>query len=204
MDKKKFSVEDVKKKATGFWGYIKHLVKDPVRTVPEAKARWKEVLRFLIISLSLVVAPIVIMMVLNFLPNKVMDIVVKIVTVPVAIGVVGTIFSGFLCLVLLKITAVVKLRECANCKEQITYGDNVTYKVLREWVKKEVSSNNGTTHVKQTEMAEVEIHCICQKCGTPKQFKQEFRLAYYYDGSLKYSYELNDLVKGFFTGQHIQ
>ena len=50
MDKKKFSVEDVKKKATGFWGYIKHLVKDPVKTVPEAKARWKEVLTFALIS----------------------------------------------------------------------------------------------------------------------------------------------------------
>ena len=44
-------VEDAKNKAKGFLGYIKHLVKDPVKTVPEAKARCKEVLRFLIISL---------------------------------------------------------------------------------------------------------------------------------------------------------
>jgi len=204
MDKKKVSVEDAKNKAKGFLGYIKHLVKDPVKTVPEAKARWKEVLRFLIISLILVVTPIVIMMILKFLPNEVMDIIIKIITVPVTIGAVGVIFSGILCLLLLKITSVLKLRECPNCKEQITYGDNITYKVLREWVNKDVSSNNGTAHVKKTEMVEVELYCTCQNCGTLKQFKQEFRLAHYYDGSLKYSYKLDDLVKGFFTGAHIQ
>lgn len=204
MSKKNISMEDAKKKATGFLGYLKHLVKDPVKTVPEAKQRWKEVLRFLMISLIITVAPIIIMMILKFLPNEVMQIVIKIVTVPVIVGVVGTIFSAILCLLLAKVTAVLKLRECTNCKEQITYGDNIKYNVLREWEKKEVTTKNGTTHVRQTEMAEVEFQCTCQKCGTSKQFKQEFRLANYYDGSLRYSYKLDELVEGFFTGAHIQ
>lgn len=204
MDKKKISVEDAKNKATGFLGYIKHLVKDPVKTLPEAKARWKEVLTFALISLGVTVIPAVISGIVMTMTKDFDNIISKILNIPTMIGGVGVLFSLFLIFVLLKITAVVKLRECKNCKEQITYGDNVTYKVLREWVKKEVSSNNGTTHVKQTEMAEVEIYCTCQNCGTLKQFKQEFRLAHYYDGSLKYSYELDDLVKGFFTGEHIQ
>ena len=191
MDKKKVSVEDAKNKAKGFLGYIKHLLKDPVKTVPEAKARWKEVLTFALISLGVTVIPAVISGIVMKMTKDYDNIISKILNIPTMIGVVGVLFSLFLIFVLLKITAVVKLRECKNCKEQITYGDNVTYKVLREWVKKEVSSNNGTTHVRQTEMAEVEIYCTCQNCGTLKQFKKEFRLAHYYDGSLKYSYKYN-------------
>ena len=205
MDKKKGSFEEAKNKAKGFFGYIKHLVKAPVKTVPEAKARRKEVLTFTLISLGVAVIPVVINRVVTAIIKDYDSIISKILNIPTMIGVVGVIFSLFLFFVLNKITAVVELRECKNCKEQIMYDDNnITYKVLREWVKKAVLSKNGTPHVEQTEMAEVEINCICQNCGTPKQFKREFRLAYYYDGDLKYSYKLDNLVKGFFTGEHIQ
>ena len=203
--KPELNVEDAKKKAKGILGYFKHLVKDPVKTVPEAKARWKEIGIFAASSLALTVVSGVLIAIVDKISKGEENIITKIVGIPSIIGGAGILFSLFLALVLLKITSVLKRRECKNCKEQITYGDNVKYEVLREWVKKEVSTNNnGSTHVRQTDMAEVQIDCVCQKCGTPKQIKLEFRLAGYYDGSLKYSYKVEDLVKGFFTGEHIQ
>lgn len=199
------NVEDAKKKAKGILGYFKHLVKDPIRTVPEAKARWKEVGTFALISLGVTVIPAVVSGIIMDVTKDYDNIISKILNIPTTIGAVGVLFSLFLIFVLIKISSLLKLRECKNCKEQITYGDNIKYEVLREWEKKEVSTNNsGTTHVRRTEMVEVMINCVCQKCGTPKQLKQEFRLAGYYDGNLRYSYKLDDLVKGFFTGEHIQ
>ena len=205
MKKEKINIEDAKKKASGFFGYIKHLVKDPVRDMAQAKARRKELLTFLGISLGLVIVPTVTYSIASKIFSLGYDnIILDIVTIPVGIGVIGALFAGIMCLFLLKITLVLKLLQCSKCKNQVAYGDSVKYSVLREWVKKEVSSQNGRTTVKQTEMAEVLIDCICQNCGTPKQIKREFRVAYYVDGSLKYSHDLDKLVKGMFTGEFIQ
>ena len=204
MDKKKVSKDDVKKKAAGFFGYIKHLVKDPVTTVPESKQRWKEVLRFFLISLAVTLVPAIISAVIMMVTKDFNNIIAKILNIPTMIGGVGVLFSLFLIFVLLKISSVLKLRECTKCKEQITYGDNVSYKIIKEWTDKQVTSSNNSTHVRSTDKVSVEIRCTCQKCGTPKQFTRDFRVAEYYDGSLKYSYRVDELVKGFFTGQHIQ
>jgi hypothetical protein len=200
---KKDLIGDLKKNG-GILGYFKHLVKDPVKTVPEVNARLKEVWRFALINLSIIVASLVVSAIVGAITNTSNNIVMKILEIPVGIGSIGIVFALFLVFVYHKISSVLKLRECTNCKEQITYGENVKYGVLRTWIKKETSSKNGHINVRQTEMAQVEISCVCQNCGTPKHFNREFRLAQYNNGNLSYSYVLDDLIKGFFTGEHIQ
>lgn len=194
----------MKKNAVGFWGYIKHLVKDPVKTLPEAKARWKEVITFAVISLGVAIIPAVVSGIIMKATKDYDNIISKILNIPTTIGVVGVLFSLFLIFALLKVTMVLKERECGNCKEQITYGNNVKYEVLRKWEEKRVTTNNGRANVDQTVRAEVKILCLCQNCGTLKEIKKQFRLAQYHNGTLRSSYEVDELVKGFFTGEHIQ
>ena len=204
MNKKNLSVEDVKKKTSGFFGYIKHLAKDPVETLPDAKARWKEVGIFALSSLGLTIIPAVISGIIMNINDNSDNVISKIFNIPTIIGGVGIFYSLFLIFVLLKISMVLKQRECTNCKKQICYDSNVKYEVIRKWVEKRVSTNNGRTNVDQTERAEVKICCICQNCGTAKEFNKQFRLAQYHNGTLRSSYELDELVRGFFTGTHIQ
>ncbi len=205
MEKEKIDVEKAKAKAKGFFGYIKHLVKDPVTNSAEAKARRKELLTFLCISLAIVVIPLVIGAILGkILPFEVVQVFTSIISIPVIIGVVGVLFSGILFLMLVKISMVIKMRECTGCKQQITLDGLVEYKVLRKWVDKEVSTQNNRTRVTETERALVELHCKCQNCGKEKVFNHEFRLARWNNGTLAYSYELERLVEGFFTGALIQ
>ena len=125
----------------------------------------------------------------------------SVLNIPLFIGCIGAIYSFLLFYILNKITSALKLRECPKCKEIIVSTDDFTYKVLKEWVSKEVSTNNNRTHVKQDEMALVEINSVCQKCGTPKQFTREFNVAHYLDGELRFSYELDSLVKDFMAGK---
>ncbi len=200
---KKDLIGDLKKNG-GILGYFKHLVKDPIKTVPESKERLKEVSKFALVNLGIMVISLVVARVITAITNNPDNIVGDILSISAGIGLIGVVFSLFLFFVLYKISSVLKLRECTNCKEQITYGENVKYGVLRTWIKKETSSKNGHVNVRQTEMAQVEISCVCQNCGTPKHFNREFRLAQYNNGNLSYSYVLDDLIKGFFTGEHIQ
>jgi hypothetical protein len=126
-----------------------------------------------------------------------------ILTVLIAVGVIGTLYAAFLMYILTKVTAALKLKECGKCKEIINNLDGLTYEVLREWVAKKTETANGTTHITQDEMALVKISCVCQNCGTPKEITREFNLAHFLDGELKFSYELDELIEGFMTGKKI-
>lgn len=199
MSDKKFSAEELKGKAKGALGYLKHLAKDPITTLPEAKARLKEILIFTGICAAIMLVPSIIAAAIN------VDILMTIASVFSIVGGIGFFYGIFLLFVLGKISGVMKIRECTKCKEQITYGDNIRYEILRKWKDKQVNTNNsGSTNVRETIKAEVKLYCTCQNCKTLKEFKYEFRLEEYYNGSLRYSYELDKLVEGFFTGEHVQ
>ena len=205
MSKKRITAKDAKNKATNFFAHLKHLWKDPVKTVKEANDRRKEILRILWISLILFCVPMFFFfMISDKLSGTVFSIVGTIVSVPIIIGGIGTAYSGLLCYIMKKVTAALKLRECEKCKEIINNVDSVTYEVLKEWVsKKTETTENGSVHVTQDEMALVKISCVCQNCGTPKQFTREFNLAHFLDGKLKFSYELDELIEDFMTGKKI-
>lgn len=205
MSKKRITAEDAKNKATNFFAHLKHLWKDPVKTVTEANDRRKEVLRILWISLILFCVPMFFFGIIRGkLTGTVYSIVSTIISVPTIIGGIGTTYSVLLCYILKKVTAALKLRECEKCKEIINNVDSVTYEVLKEWVsKKTETTDKGSVHITQDEMALVKISCVCQNCGTPKQFTREFNLAHFLDGELKFSYELDELIEDFMTGKKI-
>ena len=204
MSKKRITAKDEKNKATNFFAHLKHLWKDPVKTVTEANDRRKEVFRILWISLILFCVPMFLFFIINDkLPETVFSIVGTIISVPIIIGGIGTAYSGLLFYILKKVTEALKLRECEKCKEIINNLDSVTYEVLKQWVSKKVETTNGNTHTTQDDMALVKISCVCQNCGTPKEFCREFNVAHFLDGKLKFSYELDELVADFMTGKKI-
>ena len=181
---------NLKGKITGIFGYFKHLVKDPVKTVPEAKARKKEVQKILLISLGLSLGGMILdSLVLRKLlgTSSAYGVISTILKIPTAIGFIGVIFSGFLLVIVGKVLNNLKDLECPNCKEQITDTDSVKYSILRQWEERKVDSSSNNIHVTQTVKALVSISCVCQNCGTEKTFKKEFITARFYDGTLKSS-----------------
>ena len=204
MKKNNVPMKDGKNIVKSFFAHLKHLWKDPVKTLPEAKTRHKEVKKVCIISLIMFCVPMLLLMLfVLYLPQGIAKIVSNILCIPLIIGGIGTVYSALLFYILKKVTEGLKLRECNNCKEIIGYSDDATYRVLREWVHKKVSTTNNTTHVTQDEMALVEINCTCQNCGTPKTITREFNVAHYLDGNLKFSYELDKLVIDFLSGRSV-
>lgn len=133
-----------------------------------------------------------------------MKTILEIAEIAVFIGGVPLAFSLFLLFILNKTIKAMKLRESPNCKELIGYDENVEYEVLRQWVKTEKTTKNGNTNTRQTEIALVKMSCVCQKCGTSKQFNKEFILSIYDNGNLVSSYEVDYLVKSLFTGKFLQ
>lgn len=199
MSEQNKKIEEAKKKGAGLFKYFKHLIKDPVKTLPEAKARQKEVGKVFLIFTAIALIPQIISGLIE-LPGFVGSI-IQVITIVAGIGM---LVFGFVWFAGLAIVRTMKQRECTNCKEQITYSDKITYEVLRQWEEKKTSTTNNTVHVHQTEMARVRINCVCQNCGTAKTIEKDFRVAKYKDGILSYSYEIPELIKGFFTGEHIQ
>lgn len=206
MEKKNVKkTNETKKKVFGFFAYIKHLVKDPVKTITEAKARRKELTRFLLISLAINIIPYVIIGVMGMiLPYEITSIVKKILSIPTTIGTAGVIFSGFLLVLLIGLSNALKDLECNNCKERITYNDSVKYRIIREWEERKISKQSHSTQVDQTLNVEVLVSCVCQNCGQTKEFKKIFRTAKFVNGKRVHSYSLEDLIVGYFTGEHVQ
>lgn len=195
--------KDVKGKVKGVFGFIKHLVKDPVKTKEELKQRWIKLLLFFAISLGVTIGCGAISGFIMKATEEYDNIISKILNVPVAIGALGALFSFFLIWILLIVTLAMKQRECDKCKSLVTYDDNTSYEIIKQWEKKEVSSNNGRTNVTQTEIALIKISCICQKCSAEKIIQREFKVEQYLNGNLRFSHEIDDLVKGFLTGEYI-
>lgn len=196
MSNSKFNLRD---------GYRK-LVIDPVKSYDEFQERKRKHKLIKIVSLLLFIIPIILMVAfINILGNgEAYDTASSILTIPILVGAVGLLFSALLGAKLKKIKKILELRQCQSCKALIEYDDSVDYKELRRWEVKKVQSGNNGTHVYQTVYSEVLISCVCQKCGTKKEFKEEFRVEKWTDGSLSYSYDLDELIEGLFKGTNVQ
>ncbi len=205
MRKNNGTMKDGKNNPKALFVYLKHLWKDPVKTLQEAKMRKKEIMNLFIISLAMFIVPTLLPNdFLSVFPEGIYKVLKGILDVLAFVGCIGGIYCAILFCIMKKVTAALKLRECEKCKEIINNIDSVTYEVLNEWVtKKTETTNNGSVHITQDDMALVKISCVCQNCGTPKQFTREFNLAHFLDGKLKFSYELDELIEDFMTGKKI-
>lgn len=177
MAKEKFDfiqpIKDIPALLKGFPKNLKHLIKDPVNTVEEAKGRRKEIYPLLYMSIGLALV-----FVLVSLIPKVGDIVMLFNIIPI----VGLMLSIFLISVAKKIEKKFINLECSNCKTRIAYNGDVSYKVIKRTynvTKSKTQNARAGIDIKVIgkEAADVEITCKCQECGTIKTFSERFRTA---------------------------
>ena len=155
--------------------FLKHVVKDPVNTIPEANARKKEIMPILYVSLGVLALGLILQLAakLDFM------------AVLSFIGLAGTALS----LYLLSILGKVKKRfECLTCDKCNTLAEIKTpedfAKYVSYTVEKDVADFKGYTGNKEatngvfakveytaTSSAVVSIKLTCPKCGEVKELK---------------------------------
>ena len=178
----------------------------PVQTFEEFNIKMRKKNTILVISILLFFVPIVLMVAaINiFGSGDVYDFVSKILMVPIYLGAAGFLYTLIVGARLKKIKIMLANRQCPACQFLIQHDNMVVIEELRRWEVKNVQRSNNFTHVYQTVHSKVSILCVCQKCGTKKEFVEQFRVEHWTDGCLDYSYGLDELVKKYFEGKNIQ
>ena len=163
---------DIPKFFKGFPKNIVHMWKDPVNSSEEVKARKKEIMPVMYLSVCLFIALFILII---FLPD---------ISIILAIPLIGILYSGFLLMVAKKAAKKFADIECNKCKTRITFGDNVTFEVIDKKFTitdrtKNFNDKNGvpeksTVEFVGEEKINVKIKCKCQECGDEKEFFHTF------------------------------
>ena len=143
------------------FAYLKHLWKDPINDMEEAKKRKKQVLPFFLVPFGL-------FLVLAFL-SGVFDS-DTLMTISMISGMVSCI-PAFLLWMIFKIERKFKDIFCDKCKTRMENGDNISYKVLG--IRETRSQQNGSITI--TTYTNIKFDCKCQNCGAKKTFTHEFK-----------------------------
>ena len=155
--------------------FLKHVVKDPVNTIPEANARKKEIMPILYVSLGVLALGLI------------LQIAVKLSFMAI-FSFIGLVGVGFFLFLLSVINKVKKRFECLTCDKCNTLAEIKTpedfAKYVSYTVEKDVAdfkgytgSNNATNGVfakveyTATSSAVVSVKLTCPKCGEVKELK---------------------------------
>lgn len=155
--------------------FLKHVVKDPVNTIPEANARKKEIMPILYVSLGVLALGLILQLVakLDFM---------------LALSFVGLVGVGFSLFLLSIVNSVKKRFECLTCdkcntlaeiKNPEDFAKYISYTVEKDVAEfKGYSGNKEATNgvfslVKYTasSTAVVSIKLTCPKCGAVKELR---------------------------------
>lgn len=172
-DKKNVTPADAKAKAKNIFAYFKHLVKDPIRTIPEADARKKEIMPILYVSIGIAVVGVLLDVLFELGFSSILTM----------IGGVGIVFCVFLLVIIKKAKDKFKALTCDDCNTMIDihtpeeFAKYVTYTIDKETVDLKVShpdSKDGqVAYIKAEGSSDVTISVsfTCPKCGKVKTFK---------------------------------
>ncbi|MBQ9769370.1 MAG: hypothetical protein IJW27_04120 [Clostridia bacterium] len=173
MDKKNDTKKEGGKGMGNPIAYIKHLMKDPINTIAEADARKKEIMPWLYGSIALAVVPSVLGGVIDAL---------SFLTIFGMIGILATMFFGFLLFVIKKAKEKFKALTCNKCNKMAEiktpeeFAKYISYTVGKnEAVFNGVShpaSNNGvvdTVTATASASVNVVIELKCPHCGEVKK-----------------------------------
>ena len=153
--------------------YLKHIVKDPIRTIPEANARKKEIMPLLFVSIGLTVVATVLNLLLEL----------GFLMIFILLGIVGIGLCAFLFMIINKAKAKFAALTCDGCnamldlKTREDFDRYVTYEVLGENAKSNLSHGASTdgvvSLVKVTgeSSASIQVRFTCPNCGKTKTFK---------------------------------
>ena len=152
---------------------VQHFIMDPIKTPTEADARIKEILPFLGGFFGGVILFILLG---NWIPP-----VKTLFNIVGYICMAGVFAFGFFLFRAVKAKSHLKKLQCNNCKEVITYGDNISIASEKISIsvnveKKELSNKKIRVQATAREYAYLEVLCKCQKCGTEKTLRENFRL----------------------------
>ena len=166
--------EQPQKAKTNFLAkYVQHFVLDPIKTPAEADKRMKEILPILGIAFGCV---IIFILLGNWIePVQTLFNILGYISMAVVFAFGFFLYKAF--------TAKKRLKklQCNNCKEVITYGENVSIQNSKvsftvSVEKKELSDHTIRVTAYAREYANLEVLCKCQKCGTEKVLRETFRL----------------------------
>lgn len=152
--------------------YLKHITKDPVTTISEAKARKKEIMPLFFISLGVLVISVVLQ---TFIDSLIMSIFLL-------IGLIGVGFCGFLFFVIQKAKQKFTALTCDKCNTMAEiktiedFNKYISYTVLKDYAKfTGYSGNNKPTNgifavvkYSASSSAVVSVELTCPHCGEVK------------------------------------
>ena len=175
VDKKKDQNKEGGKGMGNPIAHIKHLVKDPINTIAEADARKKEIMPWLYGSIALAVVPTVLGSVISALSFLMLFGV---------IGIVATMFFGFLLLVIKKAKEKFKALTCNKCNKM---AEIKTPEEFAKYISCTVGKNeavfDGISHpasndgvvskitASASSSVNVAIDLKCPHCGNVKKLK---------------------------------
>lgn len=148
---------------------IKKKVKEPIKSAQDANERKKYFKGFFPRLLVITLVAGIGAGLLEFIPTvgAILSIPLSIIGFVAILLLFGDIFMIYLA------SKACKLYEnitCVSCGNQISYGDNVAYKVTN--VRETLSDNSERAQLK--EYTTVHFDCICQVCGAKKSFPYVF------------------------------
>ena len=155
--------------------FLKHVVKDPVNTIPEANARKKEIMPILYISLGILALGLTLQLAANL-------------EFMIVLSLIGLAGVGFSCFLLSVVSKVKKRFECLTCNECNTLAEIKTTEDFNKYisytVEKDVAEFKGYTGNKEatngvftkveyvaSSSAVVSIKLTCPHCGAVKELK---------------------------------
>lgn len=153
--------------------YLKHIIKDPVKTIDDINDRKKEMMPLLYVSIGLAVVPTVLMTVLDLGFMGIFSF----------IGIVGLMLCGFLFMVLSKAKTRFQAFTCDGCGHLLDidtmeqFKQYVSYEIVHEKTHSQLthpSSNNGVVSMVKVSggaSALVNVAFTCPKCGKVKAFQ---------------------------------
>lgn len=176
-----------------FINNLKHQIKDPVTSVEDANTRKKLFTKYLLICLAVAIVSSVLM-------NLDVPVVGTVFTF-IGLAAMIALFGSALCLIVaIKSRNTFENITCKSCGQQIKYDDNVKATVI------DVSQQYADGNDKATlcEMTKVSFDCVCQKCGTTKNFEHTFctrKITATTKNAKSQDYPLDPQIIDFFNGK---
>ena len=178
-----------------FFAYIKHLWKDPVKSIAEIEERKKQIKPFLWGSIAAAVGTYF----LNYVPVTAVATIGSLLSF---IAIVVAVASGFLLWIMNKAKKKFELLTCDECKELIEYTiDNYQSYVSITGVTKDFKvdanvrdTNKGhVVEVKGEELTTAEVTVRCPKCNTAKHFNYTVRTFNTFASEIAHPLKINDV-----------
>lgn len=189
------------KEEGGFFTYLKHIFRDPIKSSAEAKDRKKVLSKMLLICLAATIGPVIVGSVLSNVFKSMPAIIPNLICGVGYLCFIPTLVCILMWWSVSKAVPKFENIECSNCNKRFVYNNEyMKYEVLREWEKKDVStnSNSGRVRVEQKRYVEVGVAITCPDCGTVKKFLTEFTTEKWVDGNCVASYPVPELLELYF------